>query len=108
MKGQLRFDEFMNISEEKPKQETSRCAEQRIPMVDPCYYCLCNSCINNAESTTVNLGNDNFSDDWEECFFCGECRKFDGDTKKETWKGNNAPDMKLIIIMQNRSEKNSR
>lgn len=82
MKGQLRFDEFMNISEEKPKQETSRCAEQRIPMVDPCYYCLCNSCINNAESTTVNLGNDNFSDDWEECFFCGECRKFDGDTQK--------------------------
>ena len=23
-------------------------------MVDPCYYCLCRSCINNAESLTVN------------------------------------------------------
>ena len=82
MKGQLRFDELMNISEEKLQQNTSRCVEQRIPMVDPCYYCLCNSCTNNAESITVNLGNDKFPDDWEACFFCDDCRKFDGDTAK--------------------------
>lgn len=82
MKGQLRFDEFMNVLEEKPQKETIGCIERRIPMADPCYYCLCNSCINNAESTTVNLGRDKFPDDWEACFFCDDCRKFDGDTAK--------------------------
>lgn len=82
MKGQLRFDEFINISEEKSKQETVGCIEWRTPMVDPCYYCLCNSCIYNAESTTVNPDIDKFSDDWEACFFCDDCRKFDGDTAK--------------------------
>ncbi len=82
MKGQLKFDEFMNISEERPHQETSESVEWRTPMVDPCYYCLCNSCINNAESTTVNLGNDKFPDNWEACFFCDDCRKFDGNTAK--------------------------
>lgn len=82
MKGQLRFDEFMNISEEKPQQETSGCVEWRTPMVDPCYYCLCNSCINNADSTTVNPDRDTFPYDWEACFFCEDCRKFDGDTAK--------------------------
>lgn len=73
----------MNISEEKSKQETVGCVEWRTPMVDPCYYCLCNSCINNAESTTVNPDIDKFSDDWEACFFCDDCRKFDGDTTKK-------------------------
>lgn len=76
MKGQLRFDEFMNILEEKPQQDISGCVEWRTPMVDPCFYCLCNSCINNAESKTVNL------DAWESCFFCDDCRKFGGDTTK--------------------------
>ena len=51
-------------------------------MADPCYYCLCNSCINNAESITVNPCKDKFPDDWEACFFCDDCRKFDGDTAK--------------------------
>lgn len=82
MNGQLRFDEFMNISEEKPHQETNGCVKQRTPMAVPCYYCLCNSCINNAESTTVNLGWDKFPNDWEACFFCDDCRKFDGNTAK--------------------------
>lgn len=75
MKGQLRFDEFMNISEEKPQQEINGCVEPRTPMVDPCYYCLCNSCINNAESVTVTP--DELSDDWRPCFFCDICRNFD-------------------------------
>ena len=50
MKGQLTFDEFMYITEEKPPEHK----QERVPMVDPCYYCLCRSCINNAESLTVN------------------------------------------------------
>lgn len=79
MKRQLRFDEFMNISEEKSRQETVEC---RTPMEGPCYYCLCNSCINNGESTTVNPGMDKFPDDCEACFFCDDCWKFDGDTAK--------------------------
>lgn len=81
MKGQLRFDEFMDISEEKPRQKTSGCAMYRTPMVDPCYYCLCNSCINNAESTTVNP--DEIPCVWEPCFFCDDCRVYDGDPAKK-------------------------
>lgn len=82
MKGQLRFDEVMNISEEKTHQETRGDVEQRTPMVDPCYYCLCNSCVNNAENTTLNPDKDNFSNNREMCFFCEDCRKFNGDTTK--------------------------
>lgn len=82
MKGQLRFDEFMNISEEKLQQETTGCIERRTPMEYPCYYCLCNSCINNAESMTVNPDVDKLPDDWEACFFCDDCWKYDGDTAK--------------------------
>lgn len=78
MEGQLRFDEFMNISEEKIQQEINGCVEQRTPMVDPCYYCLCNSCINNAESITVTP--DELPDDWRSCFFCDICRNFDGES----------------------------
>ena len=81
MKGQLEFDEFMNISEEKPQQETNGGVGWRTPMVDPCYYCLCNSCINNAESTTVNP--DEVPYNWNPCFFCDDCRKFDFDTAKK-------------------------
>lgn len=81
MEGQLRFDEFMNISEEKPQQEIRKCAERRTPMVDPCYYCLCNSCINNAESITI-IPNE-LPDNWEPCFFCDDCRIYDGDTRKK-------------------------
>ena len=79
MKGQMKFDEFMNISEEGIEQSPHK---QRPQMVDPCYYCLCDSCKNNAESTTVNLDKDKFPDDWEACFFCDECRIFDGDITK--------------------------
>lgn len=70
----------MNISEERAQQESSEGVEWRTPMVDPCYYCLCNSCINNAESITVNP--DEVPYDWKPCFFCDDCRKFDGDTAK--------------------------
>lgn len=70
----------MDISEEKPQKENSGCPEWRTPMVDPCYYCLCNSCINNAESTTVNPNEAPY--DWKPCFCCEDCRKFDGDTAK--------------------------
>lgn len=78
----MRSDEFVNIYEERPQQKTSGRIEQRTPMVDPCYYCLCNSCINNIESITVNSDRDKFPDDWKVCFFCDDCRKFDGDTAK--------------------------
>lgn len=77
MKGQLRFDEWMNISEENPFPKP---AKERIPMVDPCYYCACNSCINNAENSKVTP--DEVSDNWDPCFFCDDCRKFDNDTSK--------------------------
>lgn len=76
--GQFVFDEFMNISEE---QKT--CAEIVMPrtqMLDPCYYCLCNSCINNAESVTITP--DEIPDDWNPCFFCDMCRKYDGKSMK--------------------------
>lgn len=78
MEGQLRFNEFMNISEEKPQQEICKCAERRTPMVDPCYYCLCNSCINNAESMTITP--DELPYDWKPCFFCDICKNFDGES----------------------------
>lgn len=78
----MEFNQFMNMPEGKLQQETSEHTERRTQMVDPCYYCLCNSCINNAESATVNLERDKFPDDWEACFFCDDCRGFDGDTAK--------------------------
>lgn len=78
MKGQLRFDEWMDILEEKQFSAPVKC---RIPMVDPCYYCVCNTCINNVENFKVTP--DEVPDDWNSCFFCDECRKFDGDTSKK-------------------------
>ena len=86
MKGQLRFDEFMNISEEKRQQKADGCVGWRTPMVDPCYYCLCNSCINNAESITVN--HDEVPYDWKPCFFCDDCKMFDGDSTKRNMERN--------------------
>lgn len=74
MKGQLTFDEFMNITEEKPLEQP----KPRVPMADPCYYCLCNSCINNAESRTITP--DELPYDWKPCFFCDICRNFDGES----------------------------
>lgn len=74
MKGQLIFDGNMNIVEEKAVQNVN----PRIPMVDPCYYCLCNSCINNAESMTIT--SDELPYDWKPCFFCDICRNFDGES----------------------------
>lgn len=78
MKGQMRFDEWMNIFEEKTFPNP---VEYKIPMVDPCYYCACNTCINNVENFKVTP--DEVPDDWNPCFFCDECRKFDGDTSKK-------------------------
>lgn len=72
MKGQLSFDEFMNIAEDKPDFER---IEHKTLMADPCYYCLCNSCIYNAESITIHP--DELPYDWNPCFLCDECRKFD-------------------------------
>lgn len=74
MNGQLTFDEFMNITEEKPPEHK----RERVPMVDPCYYCLCRSCINNAESLTVNP--EEVPYDWRPCFFCDICNNFDGES----------------------------
>lgn len=76
----MKFDEFMNILEETLQQETSCGVRWRTPMVDPCYYCLCNSCVNNAESTTIN--SDEVPYEWEPCFLCDDCRVYDGDTRK--------------------------
>lgn len=52
--------------------------QERVPMVDPCYYCLCRSCINNAESLTVNP--EEVPYDWHPCFFCDICNNFDGES----------------------------
>ena len=68
------FDKFMNITEEKPSEHK----QERVPMVDPCYYCLCRSCINNAESLTVNP--EEVPYDWHPCFFCDICNNFDGES----------------------------
>jgi hypothetical protein len=43
-------------------------------MEDPCYYCLCNSCINNAESKTITKNE--LPVNWNPCFFCDECKCF--------------------------------
>lgn len=76
MKGQLTFDNFMNITEEKTQAQ----AQIRVPMVDCCYYCLCNSCVNNAESITITP--EELPHDWKPCFFCDSCRKFDGESSQ--------------------------
>lgn len=80
MKGQLRFDELMNISEEQLQYENAEYVVLRTPMVDPCYYCMCNSCINNAESGTITP--DELPYDWDPCFFCDDCKKYDADMGK--------------------------
>ena len=71
MKGQFIFDENLNIVGEKQKE-----IAPRTPMEDPCYYCLCNSCVNNAESLIVNP--EEVPYDWQPCFFCDICNNFDG------------------------------
>ena len=40
--------------------------------------CLCRSCINNAESPTVNP--EEVPYDWHPCFFCDMCNNFDGES----------------------------
>lgn len=74
MKGQLVFDENLNVVEEKWEREVI----PRKSMEDPCYYCKCNSCMNNAESLTVNP--EEISYDWHPCFFCDICNNFDGES----------------------------
>ena len=66
----------MNITGEKPSEHK----QERVPMVDPCYYCLCRSCINNAESLTVNPEEVPYN--WHPCFFCDICNNFDGENPK--------------------------
>lgn len=78
MDGQLVFGEFMNISEQQ--KTCAEIASERTQMLDPCYYCLCNSCINNAESITITP--DELPYDWKPCFFCDICRNFDGESSK--------------------------
>lgn len=83
MNGQLKFDEFMNITEEKPPEHK----QERVPMVDPCYYCLCRSCINNAESLTVNPEEVPYN--WHPCFFCDICNNFDGESPENMEREDN-------------------
>jgi hypothetical protein len=79
IKGQLRFDKFLDIYEETYVKTDVQTIEQRAPMIDPCYYCQCNSCVNNAESITVKA--DEVPDDYKPCFLCDECQVFDGNFK---------------------------
>ena len=106
MKGQLKFDELMNISEEKLQQKNVECIVLRIPMADPCYYCLCNSCINNAESTTIKP--DEIPYDWQPCFFCDDCRIFDGDTKKRNMEREQCARYKIDNYHANQNRKKFR
>lgn len=55
--------------------------QKRGPMVDACYYCLCNTCMNNAESMTLTP--DELPYDWKPCFFCDECSRFGNDCHKD-------------------------
>lgn len=66
--------DFTVDEEEKPPEHK----QERVPIVDPCYYCLCRSCINNAESLTVNP--EEVPYDWHPCFFCDICNNFDGES----------------------------
>lgn len=77
MRGQLKFDEFMNIMEEKTPLKTEK---TRVQMVDPCYYCLCNSCVKNAENINTKL--EEIKDNEEFCFFCDECVMYDSENIK--------------------------
>lgn len=77
MKGQMRFDKYGTVSEEldcRPQKT------ERPLMNDPCYYCLCNSCINNAESRTVRP--EEVPYDWKPCFFCDICSVFGGENSE--------------------------
>ena len=65
----------MNISEEREKKNNAR-----IAMVDSCYYCLCNSCVNNAESITVTL--DEIVDNYGPCYLCDDCKFYDDKNNK--------------------------
>lgn len=75
MKGQMQFDNSGAVSEEPDCRPQKA---ERPLMSDPCYYCLCNSCINNAESRTITP--DELPYDWKPCFFCDICNNFDGES----------------------------
>jgi hypothetical protein len=51
-------------------------------MINPCYYCLCDSCINNVENTRVKP-TDVYCG-WKPCFQCDDCRVYDGDISKRS------------------------
>lgn len=58
-----------------------RIMQFKTPMLDPCYYCLCNSCVNNVESRTVNVRE--VPNDYDPCFICDDCCVYDGDCQKK-------------------------
>ena len=84
MKGQMKFDEFMRISEEGTQQEDigQRPIKQRPQMVDPCYYCLCNSCVNNIYNFNVKSAEIPYDQKQMPCLTCEDCGIYDGDKAK--------------------------
>lgn len=59
----------------KPEEKSLTPKQNKVPMANPCYYCLCNSCINNAESRTVTPKE--LPNNWNPCFFCDICSNYD-------------------------------
>lgn len=76
MNGQIGFDIFMNLSEEKSEILV---VKPRPAMADPCYYCLCKSCINNVEN--IRTTPDEITQNWVPCYCCDDCSRYD-DRKK--------------------------
>lgn len=86
MNGQLKFDEFMNITEEKPSEQK----KDRVQMEDLCYYCLCNSCINNAESRTITPAELPYN--WKPCFSAIYAKTL-MEKVRRIWNGKNVENM---------------
>lgn len=80
MKGQLRFNEFMRISEEGTQQEGI--GQRPIKQRPPCYYCLCDSCVNNIYNFNAKSSEIPYDQKQMPCFTCEDCRIYDGDTAK--------------------------
>ena len=52
-----------------------------------CYGCACDHCVCNAEITIWDLTPGELRDGEEICFFCDECKNYDGDYKKRSqWR----------------------
>lgn len=52
--------------------------------MEECYYCLCDSCVNNVENFKVK--SNETPHNYEPCFCCDDCRVFDGDIAKRNMK----------------------